>query len=327
MKRIISLTLALLMLAAMLFSVTACEFGMESRTGFTQLRDYVMTKDGDQDKNGLSSISVHLDEADNNVVFVSIGGENPKEYLYLGLTLTGSTEKALLVYKVVRKEPKETVCEGVADIILTHYTGDDLVSFSDTSNLFTYEFDHREYATTLLNRLLIDLDVYMHQHLDLSVRDLGFVALSEKYMADTEDIVAEENLGGAFSAARLKRAGLMLLQGLGMVFLVLIILWIVLLIFKVVFAKDSVKSEKEAKRAAKESAKAEKTAPAPVSAPEMTPAAAPAPTAPVADDGQLIAVITAAVAATIESDPALSSRFASGFRVVSFQKTDKSRNR
>ena len=59
-------------------------------------------------------------------------------------------------------------------------------------------------------------------------------------------------------------------------------------------------------------------------APAVAPATAPV--APASDD-QLIAVITAAVAATIESDPALSSQFASGFRVVSFKKTDKSRNR
>ena len=46
------------------------------------------------------------------------------------------------------------------------------------------------------------------------------------------------------------------------------------------------------------------------------------------DDAQLIAVITAAVAAAIESDPALTSQFASGFRVVSFKKTETTtRNR
>ena len=54
----------------------------------------------------------------------------------------------------------------------------------------------------------------------------------------------------------------------------------------------------------------------------------PATPAPAADDAQLIAVITAAVAAAIESDPALTSQFASGFRVVSFKKTEKTtRNR
>ena len=98
----------------------------------------------------------------------------------------------------------------------------------------------------------------------------------------------------------LSMAGLMIIQGVGMVFLVLAILWMVLLIFKKVFYKDPAKQEK------KEEATAE--APAPV--------AAPAP----ADDGALVAAITAAVAAYIDSDPALSSQFAGGFRVVSFKK-------
>ena len=49
--------------------------------------------------------------------------------------------------------------------------------------------------------------------------------------------------------------------------------------------------------------------------------------APVAGDDALVAAITAAIAATIESDPALASQFAGGFRVVSFKPTAKSRNR
>ena len=332
MKRIISLTLVLLMLVAMLCTVTSCEFGMESMTGFTQLRDYVMSKEGDRELlngNGLSAIGVYYNEDEGkNYVQASICGETTKEYLYVTLSLTGSTEKAEMVYQVVDKATSQPVCEGAADILLTHYTGDDLVSFLDTNNLFTYEFVHREYATILLNRLLVDLDVYMNKNLDLNVRDLGFIVLSDKYMAPTDEVEVEEDLGGAFSSARLKKAGLMLLQGIGMVFLVLAILWIVLLIFKAVFAKDSAKAEKEnkaaAKAAAKEAAKVEKVAATPKSATVTAPVAPSA--APAADD-QLIAVITAAVAAAIESDPALSSQFASGFRVVSFKKTDKSRNR
>jgi cytoskeletal protein RodZ len=109
---------------------------------------------------------------------------------------------------------------------------------------------------------------------------------------------------------------------MGMVFLVLAILWIVLLIFKVAFYKDPNKAAAKAAKAAKEAAEAEpvEAAPAPVAPVEAAPAA------PASDD-QLIAVITAAVAAAIDSDPALSSQFASGFRVVSFKKTEKSRNR
>ena len=331
MKRIISLTLALLMLAAMLCTATSCEFGMESMTGFTQLRDYVMEKDGATDSmSGIrATITAAYDEKeDKDVVRIAAIGDANKFYIYLGIMFTGSTEKAYLEYMVQDKQTMQFVGGASGEILLTHYTGNDLVTFTETNReMLASENTHREYATSLLNALLIELDVYMNKNLDLSVRDLGFIVLSEKYMADSKEVEAEEDLGGAFSSARLQKAGLMLLQGMGMVFLVLIILWIVLLIFKAVFAKDSAKAEKEAKRAAKETAKAEKATPAPAATPEMKSATVAAPAAPVADDGQLIAVITAAVAAAIEADPALSSQFASGFRVVSFKKTDKSRNR
>ena len=41
------------------------------------------------------------------------------------------------------------------------------------------------------------------------------------------------------------------------------------------------------------------------------------------DDEELVAALTAAVAAAIASDEELSSRFASGFRVVSFKKAGR----
>ena len=160
------------------------------------------------------------------------------------------------------------------------------------------ELNHRNQARVLLNSLLLALDTYTTENMDMNLRELGFIALSEKYMAPTESAEAEEDLGGAFSPARLSKAGLMIIQGMGMVFLVLAILWMVLLIFKKVFYKDPNKQEKK----------------------EEAPAEAPAPVAAPADDGALVAAITAAVAAYIDSDPALSSQFAGGFRVVSFKK-------
>ena len=141
------------------------------------------------------------------------------------------------------------------------------------------------------------MDEYTTKNLDMNMHELGFIALSEKYMAPTEVVEAEEDLGGAFSPVRLKKAGLMIIQGLGMVFLVLAVLWLVLLIFKKVFYKDPAATAK----------KAEQPAPA-------APAHAPA------SNDALVAAITAAVAAYIESDPALSSQFAGGFRVVSFKR-------
>ena len=324
MKRIISITLALLMLAAMLCTVTSCEFGMESKSGFTQLRDYVMNKkDATDSLSGIrATINAVYDEAEGkDVVRVAAIGEIKNCYLYVGITFTGSTEKAQLEYLVQDKETAEYVGGASGEILLTHYTGNDLVTFTETNReMLPNEITHREYATSLLNALLIELDGYMNKNLDLSVTDLGFIVLSDKYMAPSTEVEAEEDLGGMFSPARLKLAGLMLLQGMGMVFLVLAILWLVLLIFKTACYKDpnkkAAKAEKSAKPAPAEAPKAE--------APAVAPATAPV--APASDD-QLIAVITAAVAATIESDPALSSQFASGFRVVSFKKTDKSRNR
>ena len=169
----------------------------------------------------------------------------------------------------------------------------------------------------MLNSALKVLDTYTTEKMDMNVHELGFIVLSDKYMAPVEETENEEDLGGAFSPARLSKAGLMILQGMGMVFLVLAILWLVLLIFKKVFYKDPAKEEKKSKPAKTE-------APASASAPVVE---APVAVAPVMDDGALIAAITAAVSAYIESDPALTSQFAGGFRVVSFKPTTKSRNR
>lgn len=116
-------------------------------------------------------------------------------------------------------------------------------------------------------------------------------------ISETETSV-EEDLGGAFSPARLAYAGRMTVVGLGMVFAVLALLWLVLTVF--------FRQKKEKPVAPKQEA------PAPVVASE----------APVADgvDGATVAAITAAISAMIESDPALQSQFAGGFRVVSFRR-------
>ena len=348
MKRIISLTLVLVMLAALLLTATSCEFGLESKTGYTQFRDYVASQmdkhDVDmlkiaesQEGNAASAVvGLNLNDDGNVVAVYQTMGRGKEDYI-LTLTLTGSPEKAHLEFAAIQytgdeAKPIRVINTAKADVLLTHYTGSELIEFTDVGD-FLYEQDHRKHATIYLNNTLLVLDMYLAENLDLNVRDLGFIVLSEKYMADADEVVTEENLGGAFSPARLKKAGIMLLQGMGMVFLVLALLWIVLLIFKVAFYKDPAKiAAKEAAKKAKKAAKGKKgteaeqveAAPAPVAPVEAAPAA---PAAPVASDDQLIAVITAAVAAAIDSDPALSSQFASGFRVVSFKKTEKSRNR
>ncbi|MBQ7315559.1 MAG: OadG family protein [Clostridia bacterium] len=113
---------------------------------------------------------------------------------------------------------------------------------------------------------------------------------------------------GLFSPERWIYSGEMLVLGVGMVFLVLAILWGILTIFAKTMGgvKKSAKKEKPAKV---------ETKPTPAPAPT----AAPAPAVAASDDA-IVAAITAAIAMTIDSDPALSSQFAGGFRVVSFRK-------
>ena len=115
-------------------------------------------------------------------------------------------------------------------------------------------------------------------------------------------------VAGAISAENLTLAWQTPLLGMGMVFAVLGLLWAVLGVFKLVFAGKTPKAEKAPAPAPK------KAAPAPAQK-----QAAPAPAAPavVTDDAQLIAVITAAVAAYMAEE---GTEYTGGFRVVSFKR-------
>lgn len=121
---------------------------------------------------------------------------------------------------------------------------------------------------------------------------------------EVQETVAEttEDLGPILSPARVSYAIRMTVLGMGMVFSVLALLWLVLVIFK------NALTEKPSKAKAEEASE-----PTPAPAPVATPA-------PAGDDPAIVAAITAAIAATIDSDPALSQQFAGGFRVVSFKK-------
>lgn len=105
-----------------------------------------------------------------------------------------------------------------------------------------------------------------------------------------------------FSADAWKEAGQMTLMGMLMIFSVLGALWGVLAIFKLIFAGKTAK------------AKAEKSSPAPVKIEEKADVVEPS-----ASNDELIAVITAAVAAYMaeENGGEVST---SGFRVVSFRR-------
>jgi sodium pump decarboxylase gamma subunit len=283
---------------------------MESMTGYTRLRDHVIDTVGqnnelvlDGSAMGFSAVRlvapIEKSETKVNEVYLVADGGNQNALFRLTLKLTDSTEKAQLTYQVINIAQQKLLYGAEATVLLTHYTGNDLVEFTSVTNIHPEdEQTYRVALTSMLNSALKVLDTYTTEKMDMDLHELGFIALSEKYMAPVESAEAEEDLGGAFSPARLRQAGLMIIQGMGMVFLVLAILWMVLLIFKKVFYKDPNKQEKK----------------------EEAPTESPAPVAAPADDGALVAAITAAVAAYIDSDPALSSQFAGGFRVVSFKK-------
>lgn len=120
-------------------------------------------------------------------------------------------------------------------------------------------------------------------------------------LADAAEVV---DYGGAFSAERLALAGQMTLIGMGMIFAVLAILWGVLAIFKLIFAREPKKNKQEAAPMAEAPAEA-------VAEPVAT------------DGGELIAVITAAVAAYRAAEEGTAD--AGSFRVVSFRKTNGGR--
>ena len=116
-------------------------------------------------------------------------------------------------------------------------------------------------------------------------------------------IKALADMGGAFSPERLALAGQMTLLGMGMIFAVLSLLWGVLAIFKLIFAKP----EKKVK-----AAPAPKTEPVVVPEPVVAPAAS--------NDAELIAVLTAAIAAYEASQG--NEVAPGGFRVVSFRRAN-----
>ncbi len=107
--------------------------------------------------------------------------------------------------------------------------------------------------------------------------------------------------------------------GMVMVFSVLGLLAVIMTLSKVIFY-DIPNKKKEAKKApAAPAAPVAEVAPVAVSAPAEAPVAAPT----AADDGELAAVITAAIAAMIESGE-YKNEFVGGFRVVSFKRSTNS---
>ena len=124
-------------------------------------------------------------------------------------------------------------------------------------------------------------------------------------------IAASAELGGAFSAARWAYAGRMTLLGMVMIFSVLGLLWAVLSVFKYVMVGKTPKEEKA------KSTIAEAVA-------ESVAVVEDAPIAPATDDGELVAVIAAAIAA-YRAGEGMDASDASAFRVVSFRRATNGR--
>lgn len=317
MKKIVSILLLLCMVVTLCASFTAC--GTEAVTPYTRLRDHLNSQLTAGQKMVLENTSANLvvyiwpEVTEGEADFVTVCAEIPMGTGYTGhvsFQISDDSTEYKVDYVVFETESKAAYHGATVSLKSADYTGNEILPFDSVTNIsVAEEFARRQDVTSIFNVTLTTLDTYLNS-LELSVTDFGFDSLADKYLANvaTED-EAEEDLGGIFSAARWAYSGQMMLLGMAMVFLVLAILWGILAIF----ARTMGGAEKPAKPEKPTVAEAK---PAPAQA-----APAPAVTAtPQASDDAIVAAITAAIAMTIESDPALASQFASGFRVVSFKK-------
>ncbi len=306
MKSTIRKILAVALLAIICLSVVACE--VETTSAYNTLFDHLQNKVG-------VGTAVRLPSEDDTLTPFTYIEENASGELILYLSIqqqtngdgyrvdikleSGNPDSLSWIYR--RAKGTEILARADATIDLRSYTGAELIAFDNSEGIPLSELTtHRVYATDLTNAALLALDEYCGKNLAVSVKDFGFVSLSSSFLYEDQTITESEKLGGAFSGARLSYALRMTLMGMVMVFAVLGLLWAVLAIFKKVFS-----GQKSAK-------------PKAIDTVEATPM--PAPSAPSTDDAATVAAITAAIAAMIESDPALRSQFAGGFRVVSFKK-------
>ena len=139
MKKIISLTLAALMLVTLLLTVTSCEVSMEGTTGYTRLRDHVIDTVGqnnelalDGSAMGFSAVRlvapIKKSETKVNEVYLVADGGSQNTLFRLTLKLTDSTEKAQLTYQVINWliimlfAVKDTLPLGVEPILFGVFT-------------------------------------------------------------------------------------------------------------------------------------------------------------------------------------------------------------
>ena len=154
MKKIISLSLAALMLVILLLTATSCD--MESMTGYTRLRDHITDTVGtnnalvlDGSAVGLSTVSLiaptGADTEQVDEVHLVVDAISQTALFRLTLKLTSSTEKAEIVYQIMNPTTQEEYLSADATVLLTHYTGNDLMEFSSMTNIHpANEIDYRE---------------------------------------------------------------------------------------------------------------------------------------------------------------------------------------
>jgi len=309
-KKLTAVVFAACMLLAVCLSAASCD--AEGITGYTQLRDHVNESSADGGSVRISASDAYCQvtispERDGQMLVRALTIDNGTYYYTVELILKNDTLICDANFSITYMEVSPMVAADFK-VNADMYTGFDTLAFESSDVPAVSDLSCRQIATGLLNTLLLELDTYCQKNVSVSIEALGFTSLAETYRYTPADTAPEADLGGAFSPARLAYAGRMTVVGLGMVFAVLALLWLVLTVF--------FRQKKEKPTAPKQEAPAPVAPPAPVSETLVNDGV----------DGATVAAITAAISAMIESDPALKSQFAGGFRVVSFRRVGSRAN-
>ena len=306
MKKILSISLALLMLVCLCMSMVSCE----QDTAFGKYYSYLEGLEGKTDlaqADALTAVmaqAITTGEDEKPAIMMMSYIKATDATLSMTLVLKENTSTYEFIFEATSKTSDQKLMVASGSIDALSYTGDELVEFdaySDAYNSNYYETTQRGTATSMLKTLVLTMKPMMAEA-GVNVEDFYFISV--EFPTTDDSASAEEDLGGPLSAARWAYVGQMLVVGLGMVFLVLAILWLVLIIFeKAMGTKPQPEKKPEPK-----------AQPVVTTQPPVTPPGAQT------DDAAVVAAITAAIAAMIQSDEQLSEEFAGGFRVVSFRK-------
>lgn len=306
MKKILSISLALVMLVCLCMSMVSCE----QDTAFSKYYSYLEGLEGGTDTFDADDITtviaIPFNESGKEIALkASVPGNGAT--ISVTLYLTENTSTYHFLFQINSDTSSACFVSGEGSIDALSYTGNEMVvfdEFGDYTNTYQtdyYENQYRSTASSMLKTLVLTMKPMMAKA-DVNIADFYFISVD---FPESDGATEEEvDLGGALSAERWVYVGQMLVVGLGMVFLVLAILWIVLLIFEKAMGTKQTQPQKKAE-------------------PTPTPVVTEQPVAPPVvqtNDAAVVAAITAAIAAMIDSDERLSEEFAGGFRVVSFRK-------